>query len=50
MFGNYYAYDALNPVVDLLRDQRGFSYGQIGALSTTQVSAFGTQQMAALTT
>ena len=34
MFGNYYAYDALNPVVDLLRDQRGFSYGQIGALST----------------
>lgn len=34
LFGNYYAYDALNPVVDLLREQRGFSYGQIGALST----------------
>lgn len=34
MFGNYYAYDALNPVVDLLREQQGFSYGQIGMLST----------------
>ncbi len=34
MFGNYYAYDALNPVVDLLREQNGFSYGQIGFLST----------------
>ncbi|WP_440225567.1 MFS transporter [Dokdonella sp. MW10] len=34
MFGNYYAYDALNPVVDLLREQNGFTYGQIGVLST----------------
>ncbi|TWT18686.1 major facilitator superfamily domain-containing protein 1 [Luteimonas marina] len=34
MFGNYYVYDALNPVIDLLRTQQGFSYGQIGALST----------------
>ena len=34
MFGNYYAYDALNPVVDLLRSQAGLSYGQVGALST----------------
>lgn len=34
MFGNYYAYDALNPVVDLLREQEGFSYRQIGMLST----------------
>jgi len=34
MFGNYYAYDALNPVVDLLRSQRGLDYGQIGMLST----------------
>lgn len=34
MFGNYYAYDALNPVVDLLRNQRGLDYGQIGMLST----------------
>lgn len=34
MFGNYYAYDALNPVVDLLRSQRGLDYGQIGTLST----------------
>src|SRR5690606_41497511 len=34
LFGNYYAYDALNPVVDLLREQEGFSYRQIGMLST----------------
>jgi MFS family permease len=34
MFGNYYAYDALNPVVDLLRTQRGLDYGQVGMLST----------------
>ncbi|NZA25371.1 MFS transporter [Luteimonas sp. SJ-92] len=34
MFGNYYIYDALNPVIDLLREQRGFSYRQIGMLST----------------
>jgi MFS family permease len=34
MFGNYYAYDALNPVVDLLREQQGLDYGQIGRLSS----------------
>ena len=34
MFGNYYAYDALNPVVDLLRSQRGLDYAQVGMLST----------------
>lgn len=34
MFGNYYAYDALNPVVDLLRSQRGLDYTQVGKLST----------------
>jgi MFS family permease len=34
MFGNYYAYDALNPVVDLLRTQEGLDYGQIAQLST----------------
>ena len=34
MFGNYYAYDALNPVVDLLREQQGLDYAQIGQLST----------------
>jgi MFS family permease len=34
MFGNYYVYDALGPVIDLMRDQLGFSYQQIGALST----------------
>lgn len=35
MFGNYYVYDALNPVVDLLRTQEGFTYEQIGLLSTS---------------
>ncbi len=34
MFGNYYIYDSLWPVVDLLREQRDFSYQQIGWLST----------------
>ena len=34
MFGNYYAYDALNPVVDLLREQQGLDYARIGQLST----------------
>ncbi|MDZ3824514.1 MAG: MFS transporter [Pseudoxanthomonas sp.] len=34
MFGNYYVYDALNPVIDLLREQEGFTYKQIGLLST----------------
>lgn len=34
MFGNYYIYDSLWPVVDLLREQRDFSYQQIGLLST----------------
>ena len=34
MFGNYYVYDSLWPVVDLLREDPGFSYAQIGVLST----------------
>jgi MFS family permease len=34
MFGNYYVYDALGPVIDLMREQLGFSYRQIGLLST----------------
>jgi MFS family permease len=34
MFGNYYIYDALGPVIDLMREQLGFSYRQIGLLST----------------
>lgn len=34
MFGNYYVYDSLWPVVDLLRQDPGFSYAQIGVLST----------------
>lgn len=34
MFGNYYIYDALGPVVDLMRDDLGFSYQQIGYLSS----------------
>ncbi|MGB0514210.1 MAG: MFS transporter [Wenzhouxiangellaceae bacterium] len=34
MFGNYYVYDALGPVIDLMREQLGFTYQQIGWLST----------------
>ena len=34
MFGNYYVYDSLNPVIDLLRSQQGLGYAQIGALAT----------------
>ena len=34
MFGNYYIYDALGPVIDLMREQLDFSYRQIGLLST----------------
>jgi MFS family permease len=34
MFGNYYVYDALGPVIDLMREQLDFSYRQIGMLST----------------
>jgi MFS family permease len=33
MFGNYYAYDAISPVADLLRDQLSFSDRQIGLLN-----------------
>src|SRR5690606_33128059 len=29
MFGNYYIYDSFGPVVDLLREQEGFSYDQM---------------------
>ncbi len=34
MFGNYYVYDSLGPVIDLLREQLGFSYAQVGQLVT----------------
>ncbi len=34
MFGNYYVYDSLGPVIDLMRDQLDFSYQQIGWLSS----------------
>ena len=34
MFGNYYLYDALGPVVDLMRSQLGFSHSQVGWLYT----------------
>ncbi|TXK59838.1 MFS transporter [Alkalisalibacterium limincola] len=34
MFGNYYVYDSLGPVIDLMREQLDFSYQQIGWLST----------------
>lgn len=33
MFGNYYVYDAISPVADLLRDQLGFSDSRIGTLN-----------------
>ena len=32
MFGNYYVYDAFGPVVDLLREQEGFTYDQISMI------------------
>ncbi|MGE5814711.1 MAG: MFS transporter, partial [Acidobacteriota bacterium] len=34
MFGNYYAFDALNPVGPLLESQLGFTQAQIGLLDT----------------
>ena len=34
MFGNYYVFDALNPVGPFLESQLGFSQAQIGALDT----------------
>src|SRR5918999_5327672 len=33
MFGNYYAYDAIAPVADLLQRSLGFSDTQIGTLN-----------------
>ena len=33
MFGNYYVYDSIAPVADLLRDQLGFSSTQLGTLN-----------------
>jgi MFS family permease len=35
MFGNYYAFDALNPVGPLLESQLGFTQQQIGLLDTS---------------
>src|SRR5512134_2083902 len=35
MFGNYYAFDALNPVGPLLESQLGFTQAQIGLLDST---------------
>ena len=32
MFGNYYVYDALSPLADLLKQQLGFSDSNIGLL------------------
>lgn len=32
-FGNYYVYDSIGPVADLLQQQRGFSDSQIGLLN-----------------
>ena len=40
MFGNYYAYDALNPVIDLLRDAQGLTEMQVKATSSAyQIAA-----------
>lgn len=39
MFGNYYIYDSLGPVVDLMREQLGFSYEQTANFS--QAYSFG---------
>ncbi len=33
LFGNYYVYDSIGPVADLLQQQRGFSDQQIGLLN-----------------
>ncbi|MFT7722673.1 MAG: MFS transporter [Roseateles sp.] len=33
LFGNYYVYDAIGPVADLLQRQRGFSDSQVGLLN-----------------
>jgi MFS family permease len=33
MFGNYYVYDAISPLADLLRDQLGYSDSRIGTLN-----------------
>ena len=33
MFGNYYVYDAVSPVADLLKSQLGFSDSMIGTLN-----------------
>jgi MFS family permease len=33
LFGNYYVYDSIGPVADLLQQQRGFSDGQVGLLN-----------------
>ncbi|MDT8999724.1 MFS transporter [Paucibacter sp. APW11] len=33
MFGNYYVYDSIGPVTDLLQQQRGFSDTQVGMLN-----------------
>jgi len=33
MFGNYYVYDAISPIADLLKEQLGFSDSNIGLLN-----------------
>ena len=33
MFGNYYVYDAISPIADLLKSQLGFSDRNIGTLN-----------------
>src|SRR5262245_542149 len=33
MFGNYYVYDSIAPLADILREQLGFSSSQVGTLN-----------------
>src|ERR1700690_1629367 len=35
MYGNFYVYDSIGPVVDLLQRQRGFDSTQIGVLNAS---------------
>jgi MFS family permease len=35
LFGNYYVYDSIGPVADLLQQQRAFSDSQVGLLNAT---------------
>jgi len=38
-YGNFYVYDSIGPVADLLQQQRGFSDSQVGLLRCRAPSA-----------